>query len=60
MNVFFEAVIVGLILVPVYFVAEALFKSYGKYVVIFAAGALFHLAAEVTGLNKAYIKSKLM
>lgn len=58
MNVFFEAVIVGLILIPVYVVAETLFRSYGKFVIIFAAGALFHLAAEFTGLNKAYVLSK--
>jgi len=60
MNVLFEAVIVGLILIPVYLVAETLFRSYGKFVVVFAAGALFHLAAEVTGINKAYVKTKLM
>lgn len=58
MNVFFEAVIVGLILIPVYYVAETLFRSYGKVAVIFAAGVLFHLGAEVTGINKAYVLSK--
>ena len=58
MNVLFEAAIVGLILIPVYLVAETLFRSYGKFVVIFAAGALFHLGAEVTGINKAYVMTK--
>ena len=58
MNVLFEALIVGVILVPVYWVAEKLLSGYGKWVVVFAAGALFHLGAEVTGLNAAYIATK--
>lgn len=58
MNVLFEAIIVGLILIPTYIVAETFFRSYGKFAVIFAAGALFHLGAEVTGLNKAYVMTK--
>jgi hypothetical protein len=58
MNVLLEALLVGLILVPVYWVAEKLLGQYGKWVVVFAAGALFHLAAEVTGLNAAYIATK--
>jgi len=58
MNVLIEALIVGLILVPVYWVAEKLLGGYGKWVVVFAAGALFHLGAEVTGLNAAYISTK--
>ena len=58
MNVFFEAVIVGLFLIPAYLLAEKFLGSYGKFVVIFAAGALFHLAAEFTGINKAYVLTK--
>lgn len=58
MNVLFEATIVGLILIPVFWVAEKLVGSYGKWVVIFVAGALFHLGAEVTGLNAVYVSTK--
>jgi hypothetical protein len=58
MNVLLEALLVGLILVPVYWVAEKLLGGYSKWVVVFVAGALFHLAAEVTGLNAAYIATK--
>lgn len=58
MNVFVEAVIVGLLLVPVFWVSETLAGSYGKWVVVFVSGALFHLLAEVTGINKAYVMSK--
>ena len=58
MNVFFEAALVGLLLIPVYLVSQTLFRSYGKFVVIFAAGAIFHLASEFTGINKAYVLSK--
>jgi hypothetical protein len=58
MNVFIEAILVGLILVPTFWVAQKLLGQYGKWVVVFAAGALFHLGAEVTGLNAAYIATK--
>jgi hypothetical protein len=58
MNVLLEALIVGLILVPVYWVVEKLLPGYSKWVVVFVAGAGFHLAAEVTGLNAAYIATK--
>lgn len=58
MNVLIEAVLVGLILIPVFWVSEKVAGSYGKWVVVFVAGALFHLSAELTGLNKAYIATK--
>jgi hypothetical protein len=58
MNVLFEAIIVGLFLLPTYYLAERLFAGYGKWAVVFMAGALFHLAAEVLGINKAYVMSK--
>ena len=58
MNVLLEALIVGLILVPVYLVVEKLLPGYSNWVIVFVAGAGFHLAAEVTGLNAAYIATK--
>jgi hypothetical protein len=58
MNILLEAIIVGLILLPVFWLSEKLVGSYGKWVVVFVAGALFHLGAEVTGLNAAYIATK--
>lgn len=58
MNVLLEATFVGLFLLPVFWVSERLFRGYGKWVVVFAAGALFHLVAEVTGVNKAYVMTK--
>jgi hypothetical protein len=58
MNVLIEALIVGVILVPVYWVVEKLLPGYSKWVLVFVAGALFHLAAEITGLNAAYISTK--
>jgi hypothetical protein len=58
MNVVFEALIVGLVLLPLYWVAERLVGSYGKWVTVFVAGAGFHLLFEVAGLNAAYVKSK--
>lgn len=59
MNVLVEAVIVGLVLIPIAWIAEMLLPRQSKWVKLFAAGALFHLTAEVTGLNKAYVLSKL-
>jgi hypothetical protein len=59
MNVLLEAVLVGLFLLPTYWVAEQVLSGYGKWAVVFAAGALFHLVAEVLGINRAYVLTKL-
>jgi hypothetical protein len=56
MNVFLEALIVGLFFLPVYWIAEK--AGYSKWMTLFLAGALFHLLAEVTGVNHAYVVSK--
>ena len=56
MNVFFEAILVGLFLVPVFWATEKL--GLGKWVTIFLAGVYFHLLAEFTGINKAYLMTK--
>lgn len=56
MNVFLEAIIVGLFLLPMFWIVEKL--KLGKWTTIFAAGALFHLVAEVLGINKAYVQTK--
>jgi hypothetical protein len=58
MNVFVEALIVGLVLLPIYWVADLVVGAQGKWVTLFTAGAAFHLLFEVTGLNKAYVQSK--
>lgn len=58
MNVFLEAVIVGLALVPIYWAVEKVVGGYGKWVTLFVAGAGFHLLFEVLGLNKAYVQMK--
>ena len=58
MNVLLEALIVGLVLIPIYWAAEKAVGSYGKWATIAVAGAVFHLLFEVTGLNAAYVKSK--
>jgi hypothetical protein len=57
MNVLLEAIIVGLLLIPVYWIAQKAGQT--KWVTIFLAGALFHLLAEVTGINKAYVRTKI-
>ncbi len=59
MNVFLEAVIVGVGLIAVYWAVEQLNLSLGKWTTLFVVGAVFHLLAEVSGVNAAYVKSKL-
>ena len=56
MNVIFEAILVGLALLPIFWAVEKLKLS--KWVTVFVAGAAFHLVAEVTGVNKMYAKMK--
>ena len=58
MNVLLEAIFVGLILLPIYWVVEKLVGKSGKWVTLFVAGAAFHLLFEVTGLNAYYAKTK--
>jgi len=58
MNVLLEALVVGLVLIPIYWAAEQVVGSYGKWVTLFVAGAAFHLLFEVAGLNAAYVRSK--
>jgi hypothetical protein len=59
MNVFLEAVIVGVGLIAVYWAVEQLNLGLGKWTTLFVVGAVFHLLAEVSGVNAAYVKSKL-
>jgi hypothetical protein len=57
MNVLLEALVVGLALIPIYWVVQKLGQP--KWITIFLAGAVFHLVAELTGVNKAYARMKL-
>lgn len=56
MHFLFEAVLVGLFLLPIFYIAECARLS--KWVTVFLAGALFHLTAELTGINHAYVLAK--
>ena len=51
-----EAIIVGLLFIPVYWIVEK--AKLSKWVTLFLAGALFHILAELTGINRAYVISK--
>jgi len=57
MNVFLEALLVGLAFLPIFWATEKLGQS--KWVTLFLAGAAFHLLAEVTGINAAYARTKV-
>jgi hypothetical protein len=41
---------------PVYWIAEK--AGYSKWITIFLAGVLFHLVADFSGINHAYVLSK--
>lgn len=58
MSVLLEAIFVGLFLIPIFWVSQKLVGSYGTWATVFTAGALFHLVAEVLGINRAYVKMK--
>jgi hypothetical protein len=57
MNILLEAILVGLALLPVFWIAQK--AGQRKWVTVFLAGVLFHLIAEVTGVNKAYVRTKI-
>jgi hypothetical protein len=57
MNVFLEAVLVGLFLLPVFWISEK--AGFSKWITVFVAGVLFHLTAEFSGINKAYVLTKV-
>jgi len=57
MNVFLEALIVGLAFLPIFWAVDKLGQD--KWVTLFLAGAAFHLVAEVTGVNAAYVRTKV-
>ena len=57
MHFLFEAIIVGLAFLPLYWASEKLGLS--KWVTLFVAGALFHVVAELTGVNRAYCLAKV-
>ena len=59
MNVLVEAIIVGVGLIAVFWAVEKLNLGLGKWTTLFVVGAAFHLLAEVTGVNAAYVKSKI-
>lgn len=59
MNVLVEAVIVGVGLIVVFWAVEKLNLGLSKWMTLFVVGALFHLLAEVTGVNAAYVRSKV-
>jgi hypothetical protein len=59
MNVLLEALIVGVGLIVVYWAVEQLKLGLGKWTMLFVVGFAFHILAEVTGVNAAYVKTKL-
>jgi hypothetical protein len=59
MNVLVEAIIVGVGLIAVFWAVEQLNLGLNKWTTLFVVGFLFHILAEVTGVNAAYVKSKI-
>jgi hypothetical protein len=57
MNVLFEAILVGLFLLPLFWATEKL--GFSKWITLFLSGALFHLTLEFAGVNKAYALTKV-
>jgi len=57
MNVFLEALLVGLAFLPIFWAVDKLGQD--KWVTLFLAGAAFHLLADVTGINAAYVRTKV-
>jgi hypothetical protein len=51
-----EAIVVGALLVALYFAAKSMFPKTNEFALVFVVGAAFHLLFEITGLNVWYAK----
>lgn len=51
-----EAIVVGALLVALYFAAKSVFPKTNEFVLVFAVGSAFHILFEITGLNVWYAK----
>lgn len=56
-QLFVEAFVVGVGLVAVYFAVKM--AKLGELVTVFLAGALFHLVAEISGVNDWYLDNSV-
>jgi len=53
-TVLFEALVVGLGLLVLFYLLQKLFAKMSQPMLLFIAGALFHIICEYTGVNQWY------
>lgn len=54
--VLIEAIVVGGLLVALFYIVKSIIPNYSKMVQLFITGATFHILCEISGINLWYVK----
>ena len=56
LRILFEAFIVGILLIVIYYPIKMLLKEVDNNIILFISGGLFHIICEYSGLNLWYVE----
>lgn len=56
-TVLIEAIVVGGLLVALFYTVKSIIPSYSEMIHLFVTGAAFHILCEILGINLWYVKN---
>lgn len=56
-TVLIEAIVVGGLLVVLFYTVKSIIPSYSEMMQLFVTGAVFHILCEISGINLWYVKN---